>query len=69
MQSPYVDMTGKPTFAASSAIIDHVMHKGYTAVNSRVCTGWKMTNFIIRVSFYSDLFLTHFIIQILVVRF
>ncbi|XP_071153613.1 uncharacterized protein [Mytilus edulis] len=35
MQSPYVDMTGKPTFAASSAIIDHVMHKGYTAVNSR----------------------------------
>ncbi|XP_076093028.1 uncharacterized protein LOC143064235 isoform X1 [Mytilus galloprovincialis] len=35
MQSPYVDMTGKPTFAASSAIIDHVMHRGYTAVNSR----------------------------------
>ncbi|CAC5372693.1 unnamed protein product [Mytilus coruscus] len=35
MQSPYVEITGKPSFAGTSAIIDHVMHKGYTAINSR----------------------------------
>ncbi|CAG2222609.1 unnamed protein product [Mytilus edulis] len=38
MQSPYVDITRKPTFSGSSSIIDHVMHKGYTAVNSRFPT-------------------------------